>query len=238
MTCRCSPFILRLPKGVYAARGADVWQCLSFLRTVRARRAASPRPVLVRHPRRRALFTIMGPFATRLSAPIRTRRSHRRLARWQGQHVRRIRGGKSGWRTVFGSESNGDAGGYTGYEPLAIEIAKFMKTGNRQLTPRPLRSTRSWKPPTKQTSRRCAGESFGSSPPPRNRRRSWFRVRPNAAARIITIRRFGFAVGGVERSKQATSRWPWWIAAMSLKHSIARSFAAILGNDAALYWPL
>ena len=78
------------------------------------------------------LFTIMGPGCESVS---RTQTPDGELAVgvWKGGRVgtfRGIRAGKSDYGAlVFGSKAIMPSGGYAGYQPLVVEIAKFLQTG-------------------------------------------------------------------------------------------------------------
>lgn len=78
------------------------------------------------------LYTIMG---TGCESVVRTHTTDVDVVtgRWADGRVatyRGIRAGGSGYgATVFGSEGVADAGGFGGYEPLVVEIAKFFRTG-------------------------------------------------------------------------------------------------------------
>ena len=79
-----------------------------------------------------ALFTIMG---TGCVSVQRTQTEGTELVTgvWKDGRVgtfRGIRAGQSGYGAmVFGSKGIAPSGGYGGYEPLVVEIAKFFKTG-------------------------------------------------------------------------------------------------------------
>ncbi len=77
------------------------------------------------------LYTIMGPGCVSVS---RTHTADTDVVTgvWQDGRVgtfRGLRGGKPGYgAVVFGSKGNGPSGSYGGYEPLLVEIGKFLLT--------------------------------------------------------------------------------------------------------------
>ncbi|HEV3342164.1 MAG TPA: gfo/Idh/MocA family oxidoreductase, partial [Pirellulales bacterium] len=79
-----------------------------------------------------ALFTIMGPGCTRVS---RTHAHDTDMVTgvWNDGRIgtyRGIRSGKSDYGAiVFGTKGIAPSGGYGGYQPLVVEIARFFKTG-------------------------------------------------------------------------------------------------------------
>ncbi|HJT31079.1 MAG TPA: Gfo/Idh/MocA family oxidoreductase [Pirellulales bacterium] len=79
-----------------------------------------------------ALFTIMGPGCVTVTR-VQTQNTELVTGVWRDGRIGTYRGLRSGkpeyGAIVFGSKSNGPSGGYGGYEPLLVEIAKFFKTG-------------------------------------------------------------------------------------------------------------
>jgi hypothetical protein len=78
------------------------------------------------------LFTIMGPGCESVSR-TQTADGELVVGVWKGGRVgtfRGIRAGKSDYGAlVFGSKAIMPSGGYAGYQPLVVEIAKFFQTG-------------------------------------------------------------------------------------------------------------
>jgi predicted dehydrogenase len=78
------------------------------------------------------LFTIMGPGCVAVSR-VQTDGTDFVVGRWGDGRVGTFRGLRDGAHgygaTVFGSKGIAPSGGYDGYEPLAVEIVKFFKTG-------------------------------------------------------------------------------------------------------------
>ena len=78
------------------------------------------------------LFTIMGPGCESVSR-MQTPDGELAVGVWKGGRVgtfRGIRAGKSDYGAlVFGSKAIMPSGGYAGYQPLVVEIAKFLQTG-------------------------------------------------------------------------------------------------------------
>lgn len=77
------------------------------------------------------LYTIMGPgckTVTRVG-------QEKVVGLWEDGRVGTYQKGDYG-ATLEGSEASGEAGKYTGYEPLVAEIAKFFKTGKPPIDPR------------------------------------------------------------------------------------------------------
>jgi predicted dehydrogenase len=78
------------------------------------------------------LYTVMG---TGCESVVRTHTKGADVVtgRWADGRIgtyRGVRAGKAGYgATVFGSAGVVDAGGFGGYEPLVVEIAKFFRTG-------------------------------------------------------------------------------------------------------------
>jgi hypothetical protein len=84
------------------------------------------------------LYTIMGPGCVSVSR-AHTKGTDLVVGTWEDGRIgtfRGIRQGKAGYgATVFGSKSIAQAGGYGGYEPLAVEFCKFFKTGVAPVSP-------------------------------------------------------------------------------------------------------
>jgi tetratricopeptide (TPR) repeat protein len=84
------------------------------------------------------LYTIMGPGCERVSR-AQTEGQEHVTGVWGGGRIgtyRGIRDGKSDYgATVFGTAGIAPSGGYAGYEPLVVEIAKFFKTGVAPVSP-------------------------------------------------------------------------------------------------------
>jgi hypothetical protein len=85
------------------------------------------------------LFTVMG---TGCESVQRIESPHKDvvvIGTWRDGRVGTFRGlaaGKASYgATVFGDKSVGSAGGFTGYEGLVVEIAKFFKSGVAPVTP-------------------------------------------------------------------------------------------------------
>lgn len=78
------------------------------------------------------LYTIMGPGCVSVSR-THTAETDVVTGVWQDGRVgtfRGLRGGKPSYgAVVFGSKGNGPSGSYGGYEPLLVEIGKFLQTG-------------------------------------------------------------------------------------------------------------
>jgi predicted dehydrogenase len=85
-----------------------------------------------------SLFTIMGPGCVSVS---RTHTDGTDVATgvWADGRVGTFRGIRKGHADygaiVFGTKANVPTAGYGGYEPLLVEIAKFLKTGKPPVTP-------------------------------------------------------------------------------------------------------
>jgi predicted dehydrogenase len=79
------------------------------------------------------LFTVMGPGCERVTR-IHTADGDLAVGLWKDGRIGTFRGTRSGphtyGATVFGRQSNVQAGRFEGYEPLLVEIVKFFKTGN------------------------------------------------------------------------------------------------------------
>jgi hypothetical protein len=84
------------------------------------------------------LFTIMGPGCISVTR-VQTADTDMVVGVWKDGRVgsfRGLRGAMKGYgATVFGSKGTGQAGGFTGYEALVQEIAKFFKTGISPVKP-------------------------------------------------------------------------------------------------------
>jgi predicted dehydrogenase len=78
------------------------------------------------------LFTIMGPGCVSVTR-VQTKNGEFVTGTWKDGRVgtfRGIRVGKTDYGAmVFGSKSVGPSGGFTGYEPLVVEICKFFTSG-------------------------------------------------------------------------------------------------------------
>lgn len=78
------------------------------------------------------LFTIMGPGCTTVSR-VQTDGAEHVTGVWKDGRIgtfRGIRAGKADYGAmVYGSKGIAPSGGYGGYEPLVVEIAKFFRTG-------------------------------------------------------------------------------------------------------------
>lgn len=84
-----------------------------------------------------ALFTIMGPGCVSVSR-TQTKDTEFVTGVWKDGRVgtfRGVRAGKAGYgATVFGTKGIAPSGGYGGYEPLLVEIARFFKTKKPPVT--------------------------------------------------------------------------------------------------------
>ncbi|HEX7375854.1 MAG TPA: Gfo/Idh/MocA family oxidoreductase [Pirellulales bacterium] len=84
------------------------------------------------------LFTIMGPGCISVSRS-QTKNAELVTGVWKDGRIgtfRGIKGGANGYgATVFGAKSIAPSGGYGGYEPLLVEIARFFKTKKPPVTP-------------------------------------------------------------------------------------------------------
>lgn len=84
------------------------------------------------------LFTVMGPGCVAVS---RTHTPDMDVVsgQWDGGRVGTFRGIRKGaadyGATVFGAKGIAPTGGFGGYQPLVVEIAKFFKTGKAPVTP-------------------------------------------------------------------------------------------------------
>jgi predicted dehydrogenase len=78
------------------------------------------------------LFTIMGPGCVSVTR-VQTKNGEFVTGTWKDGRVgtfRGIRAGKTDYGAmVFGTKSVGPSGGFTGYEPLVVEICKFFVSG-------------------------------------------------------------------------------------------------------------
>jgi hypothetical protein len=78
------------------------------------------------------LFTIMGPGCEQVTR-VQTADTELVIGKWKDGRIgtfRGIRRGKSDYGAlVFGTSAIGPSGGYSGYEPLVVEICKFFRTG-------------------------------------------------------------------------------------------------------------
>lgn len=78
------------------------------------------------------LFTVMGPDCESVSR-VSTRDTDLVIGKWKDGRIGTFRGTRSGKHEyggiAFGSEGNLVLGNYEGYEPLAIKIGEFFKTG-------------------------------------------------------------------------------------------------------------
>jgi hypothetical protein len=78
------------------------------------------------------LFTIMGPGCKSVTR-TRTKNAEIVTGTWKDGRIGTFRGIHQGHpdygATVFGSKSIGPSGGFTGYEPLVVEICKFFVSG-------------------------------------------------------------------------------------------------------------
>lgn len=84
------------------------------------------------------LFTIMGA-GCEAASRVHTKEADLVTGLWKEGRIgtfRGIRKGKADYgATVFGTKGIAPAGGYGGYEPLLVEIAKFFKTGKAPVAP-------------------------------------------------------------------------------------------------------
>ncbi|HVC94505.1 MAG TPA: Gfo/Idh/MocA family oxidoreductase [Pirellulales bacterium] len=78
------------------------------------------------------LFTIMGPGCQSVTR-VQTKDSELVAGVWSGGRIGTFRGIRSGkgdyGATAFGTKGIAPSGGYAGYQPLVVEIARFFKTG-------------------------------------------------------------------------------------------------------------
>lgn len=130
---------LRFSKGIRAVRGnpkfGDVLGCDAY----------GPCSLEPHHPDLfwygihgvEILFTIMGPGCESVTR-VQTKGSEFVTGKWKDGRIgtfRGIRQGKTDYGAmVFGSKGVGPSGGFTGYEPLAIEVCKFFETGKAPVT--------------------------------------------------------------------------------------------------------
>jgi Oxidoreductase family, NAD-binding Rossmann fold len=79
-----------------------------------------------------SLYTVMGPGCQQVSR-VHTSDADMVVGIWEGGRIGSFRGmrtGKLGYGgTAFGTEGNTDLGGYSGYDPLVVEIVKFFRGG-------------------------------------------------------------------------------------------------------------
>ena len=84
------------------------------------------------------LFTIMGPGCESVTR-VQTDGAEHVTGVWKGGRIgtfRGIRQGKADYgATVFGSKAIAQAGKYAGYEPLVVEICKFIRSGTPPVSP-------------------------------------------------------------------------------------------------------
>jgi hypothetical protein len=84
------------------------------------------------------LFTIMGPGCVSVSRTTTPGADHA-AGVWKDGRIGTFRGLRKGkidfGATVFGSKGIAPSGGYAGYQPLVVEIARFFKTGKPPVTP-------------------------------------------------------------------------------------------------------
>jgi predicted dehydrogenase len=130
---------LRFSKGIRAVRGnpkfGDVLGCDAY----------SPCSLEPHHPDLfwygihgvEILFTIMGPGCESVTR-VQTENVEFVTGRWKDGRVGTFRGihkGKEDYgATVFGTKGVGPSDGFTGYEPLAVEICKFFESGKPPVT--------------------------------------------------------------------------------------------------------
>lgn len=130
---------LRFAKGIQAARGnpkfGDILGCDAY----------GPCHLEPHHPDLfwygihgvETLFTIMGPGCVSVT---RTETDNAEFVTgiWKGGRIGTFRGIREGkldyGATVFGTKSVGPSGGYSGYEPLVVEICKFFESGKAPVT--------------------------------------------------------------------------------------------------------
>jgi hypothetical protein len=78
------------------------------------------------------LFTIMGPGCQSVTR-VQTKDSELVTGAWSDGRIGTFRGIRSGkgdyGATAFGTKGIAPSGGYAGYQPLVVEIARFFKTG-------------------------------------------------------------------------------------------------------------
>ncbi len=130
---------LRFSKGIRAVRGnpdfGDVIGCDAY----------GPCSLESHHPDLfwygihgvETLFTIMGPGCVSVTR-VQTKNGEFVTGTWKDGRVGTFRGIRKGKQdygaTVFGSKSIGPSGGFTGYEPLVVEICKFFVSGEPPVT--------------------------------------------------------------------------------------------------------
>jgi len=83
------------------------------------------------------LFTIMGPGCVSVTR-VHTEGTDVAIGIWEGGRIGSVRGIRDSRRgygsTVFGTKGIVPGGGFDGYEPLIVEIVKFLKTGKPPVT--------------------------------------------------------------------------------------------------------
>lgn len=81
-----------------------------------------------------SLFTVMG---TGCQSVTRTMEDGKIVVRgqWAGGRVGIFREGKGYGGTAFGTKGEGPVGSYDGYQPLVVEIVKFLRTGKPPVSP-------------------------------------------------------------------------------------------------------
>ena len=83
------------------------------------------------------LFTVMGPGCVSVTR-VQTKDTEFVTGVWKDGRVGTFRGLRAGKHdygaTVYGTKAIGQAGGFTGYQNLVVEIAKFFKTGKSPVT--------------------------------------------------------------------------------------------------------
>jgi hypothetical protein len=83
------------------------------------------------------LFTIMGPGCQTVSR-THTDDTELVVGVWNDGRIGTFRGSRKGAHSygamVFGSAGIGPSGGFGGYEPLVVEIAKFFRSGKPPVT--------------------------------------------------------------------------------------------------------
>lgn len=130
---------LRFSKGIRAVRGnpvfGDVIGCDAY----------GPCSLESHHPDLfwygihgvETLFTIMGPGCVSVTR-VQTKNGEFVTGTWKDGRIGTFRGIRKGKQdygaTVFGSKSIGPSGGFTGYEPLVVEICKFFVSGEPPVT--------------------------------------------------------------------------------------------------------
>ncbi len=130
---------LRYAKGVQAAANGAQGRVVGC-------DAYSPAPLEETHPDLywygihgvETLFTVMGPGCERVQRAA-TDGTDVVVGVWEDGRIGTFRGIREGQRgyggTVFGTEGQGDLGGFTGYEGLVVDIARFFKSGEPPVRP-------------------------------------------------------------------------------------------------------